>query len=70
MERESDFSAGPTAGASANANVEQSEADQEWFWTERWQVMEDEVNEHVARGEIETFDDSASFLANLDELVE
>lgn len=27
-------------------------ADQAWFWTERWQQMEREVDEHIARGEV------------------
>jgi bifunctional DNA-binding transcriptional regulator/antitoxin component of YhaV-PrlF toxin-antitoxin module len=26
-------------------------AEQAWFWTERWQRMEREVDEHVERGE-------------------
>lgn len=43
-------------------------ASQKWFWTERWQMMEREVDDAVAAGEIEVFDDAESFLANLDEL--
>jgi bifunctional DNA-binding transcriptional regulator/antitoxin component of YhaV-PrlF toxin-antitoxin module len=43
-------------------------ADQQWFWTERWQRMEREVDDAVAAGEIEVFDDAESFLSNLDEL--
>ena len=43
-------------------------ASQKWFWTERWQNMEHEVDEAVAAGEIEVFDDAESFLANLDAL--
>lgn len=43
-------------------------ASQKWFWTERWQKMEHEVDEAVAAGEIEVFDDAESFLANLEEL--
>lgn len=43
-------------------------ADQQWFWTERWQKMEREVDDAVAAGETEVFDDAESFLANLDEL--
>lgn len=42
--------------------------DQQWFWTERWQTMEREVDEAVAAGEVEVFDDAESFLSNLDEL--
>ena len=40
-------------------------ASQMWFWAERWQKMEREVDE---AGEIEVFDDAESFLANLDVL--
>jgi len=43
-------------------------AGQQWFWTERWQKMEREVDDAVASGEIEVFDDAESFLSNLDEL--
>lgn len=43
-------------------------ADQQWFWTERWQKMERAVDDAVAAGEIKVFDDAESFLANLDEL--
>lgn len=41
-------------------------ADQEWFWTARWQRMEREVDEHVARGEVETFESADEFLSSLD----
>jgi antitoxin MazE len=43
-------------------------ASQAWFWTERWQKMEREVDDAVTAGEIEVFDDAESFLANLDAL--
>jgi bifunctional DNA-binding transcriptional regulator/antitoxin component of YhaV-PrlF toxin-antitoxin module len=43
-------------------------ADQHWFWTDRWQRMEREVDEAVTAGDVEVFDDAESFLANLDEL--
>lgn len=43
-------------------------ADQKWFWTERWQKMEREVDEAIAAGEVEVFDDAESFLANVDAL--
>ena len=36
---------------------------QVWFWTEEWQAGEREVDEHIARGELTTFD-------SVDELVE
>ena len=41
-------------------------ADQAWFWTERWQRMEREVDEHVARGEASRFESSDDFLSSLD----
>ena len=43
-------------------------ADQRWFWTERWQRGEREVDNHIARGEVTVFDTSAQFIAYLDEL--
>jgi bifunctional DNA-binding transcriptional regulator/antitoxin component of YhaV-PrlF toxin-antitoxin module len=43
-------------------------AAQRWFWTERWQKMEREVNEHVERGEVTRHDDSDAFLEHLDAL--
>lgn len=42
-------------------------ADQRWFWSERWQAMEREVDEHVAAGRVTTFDDVDDFLSSLDE---
>ena len=41
-------------------------AGQEWFWMERWQRMEREVDEHVARGEVETFETADEFLSSLE----
>jgi hypothetical protein len=43
-------------------------ADQQWFWTERWQKLEREVDDAVDAGDVEVFHDTESFLANLDEL--
>lgn len=43
-------------------------ADQGWFWTERWQSMEREVDEHVARGEVSTHEAGDAFLAHLERL--
>ncbi len=43
-------------------------ADQAWFWSERWQRMEREADEHIERGETERFDTSADFLADLDRI--
>jgi AbrB family looped-hinge helix DNA binding protein len=33
-------------------------ADQAWFWTERWQAMEREVDEDIAAGRMLRFDSS------------
>jgi antitoxin MazE len=41
-------------------------SDQAWFWTERWQAMEREVDEHVAAGRVETFASVDEFLDALD----
>lgn len=41
-------------------------ADQAWFWTERWQAMEREVDEDIAAGRVETFDSAEEFIADLD----
>jgi len=41
-------------------------ADQAWFWSARWQALERVVDEHVARGETETFETSEDFLSSLD----
>lgn len=43
-------------------------AGQRWFWTERWQKMEREVDDDLEAGKVEVFDDAESFLSNLDEL--
>ena len=41
-------------------------ADQAWFWTERWQRMEREVDEQIARGEVKTYDSAEALFADLD----
>lgn len=43
-------------------------ADQAWFWTERWQQREREVDEHVAHGDVVTHDSAEEFLGHLDAL--
>jgi bifunctional DNA-binding transcriptional regulator/antitoxin component of YhaV-PrlF toxin-antitoxin module len=45
-------------------------AEQRWFWSERWQNMEREVERHVERGEVTRHDDADAFLEHLDELPE
>jgi len=42
------------------------DADQAWFWTERWQQMEREADEDIAAGRVKTYDDVESFLAALE----
>ncbi|MGI8944883.1 MAG: AbrB/MazE/SpoVT family DNA-binding domain-containing protein [Thermoleophilaceae bacterium] len=41
-------------------------ADQGWFWTERWQAMEREVEEDIAAGRVETFNSAEEFVGELD----
>lgn len=41
-------------------------ADQAWFWTDRWQAMEREADEQIARGEVKTADSVEAFIAELD----
>jgi bifunctional DNA-binding transcriptional regulator/antitoxin component of YhaV-PrlF toxin-antitoxin module len=41
-------------------------ADQVWFWTDRWQQREREVDEHVAAGRVVTSESTEDFLADLD----
>ncbi len=41
-------------------------ADQRWFWTERWQVMEREVDEHVAAGRVTAVDGPEALFEHLD----
>ncbi len=41
--------------------------DQAWFWTERWQKMEREVEEDIAAGRTKTFDSVDDFINYLDE---
>lgn len=43
-------------------------AEQAWFWTERWQRMEREVDEHVGQGELTTFESSDDFLSSLEKV--
>lgn len=43
-------------------------ADQAWFWTERWQRREREVDQHVAAGEVTVHGTGEDFLTHLDGL--
>jgi bifunctional DNA-binding transcriptional regulator/antitoxin component of YhaV-PrlF toxin-antitoxin module len=42
------------------------DASQAWFWTERWQRMEQEAEADFAAGRFQTFDDAESFLNDLE----
>lgn len=43
-------------------------ADQRWFWTERWQEREHEVDAHVAAGQVTVHEDGDALLDHLDQL--
>jgi hypothetical protein len=43
-------------------------ADQRWFWEDRWQQREREVDEHVAAGRVTVHDDGDALLDHLDHL--
>lgn len=45
-------------------------ADQAWFWEDRWQEREREVEAHLAAGEVTRFDSTEDFLAYLDGIAE
>ncbi len=45
-------------------------ADQRWYWTERWQQREREVDHHVAAGKVTVHDNGQAFLDHLDALDE
>ena len=42
-------------------------ADQAWFWTDRWQALEREVDADVAAGRVTVFDSADALLAALDD---
>ena len=43
-------------------------ADQRWFWTERWQLREREVDDHVAAGRVAVHQHGDAMLEHLDRL--
>lgn len=45
-------------------------ADQAWYWTQRWQAREHEVDAHVSAGRVAVHDSGEDFLAHVDELSE
>ena len=44
-------------------------ASEAWFWEERWQAGERQVDAHVAAGEVTRYETAEEFLASLDALV-
>lgn len=42
------------------------DAEQSWFWSERWQTMEREADQDIKAGRIERFDSADALLAELD----
>lgn len=42
------------------------DADQAWFWSDRWQAMEREVDQHIAAGEVTTHGSVDELLQALD----
>lgn len=45
-----------------NTNPEQA-----WFWTDKWQEGERQVEEYIRDGNVQSFDSMEEFLASLDE---
>jgi AbrB family looped-hinge helix DNA binding protein len=43
-------------------------AEQQWFWTERWQRMEREADAEIEAGRVSTHESAEDFLAHLDAL--
>ena len=41
---------------------------QAWFWTERWQRLEVEVDRHVEAGDVTVHESAETFLEHLDRL--
>jgi bifunctional DNA-binding transcriptional regulator/antitoxin component of YhaV-PrlF toxin-antitoxin module len=44
------------------------QADQRWFWGDRWQQRERDVDEHVAAGEVTVHPDGDALLTHVDGL--
>lgn len=43
-------------------------SDQVWFWSERWQKMEKEVDKYLKDGSVETHEDADTFKRHLESL--
>ncbi len=41
--------------------------DQLWFWTEEWQAGEQQVNDYINEGNVQSFDSMEEFLRTLQE---
>jgi len=44
-----------------------ADPDQLWFWTDEWQIGEQEVDRFIVEGNVETFDTMEEFLRTLRE---
>ena len=45
-------------------------ANQRWFWTDRWQAMEREVDAHVSAGRVTVVDGPDALFEHLDDTLE
>jgi antitoxin MazE len=45
---------------------EAGDSSQSWFWTERWQQMEREADEDIAKGRIRTFETVEELIAEME----
>jgi len=52
---------------SRNIEINQSENDQSWFWTDEWQAGEQEVDDYLSAGEYEEYDSFDSFIEALND---
>lgn len=41
-------------------------ADQAWFWAERWQQLEQQAEDDITAGRVETFDSTDEFIDDLE----
>lgn len=60
------ISAGPARGSGHHRKLAAIPADQEWFWTERWQQMEREADGAIAAGQVKVTEGVDELLAELD----
>jgi hypothetical protein len=43
-------------------------ADQRWFWTDRWQERERQVDAYIAKGEVTVHESADDFLGHLEKI--